>query len=275
MAAQRLSLLPPAFPKELLANLTQRELKGKFKRTTLGYLWSIINPAVNLAVYAVVFGVFFRATVPTGEPSGLNNYAFFLVCGLLPWTFLVNCLMGCAGSLVANEGLVKKVYFPRSVIPGAVVLSNIVGFLVELAVLCVALLIAGNMVLPWIPVLLLLVVIQSVFAFGLGLLLAVANAYYRDVSHFLAIFTNVWFYATPILYPITLIGDREIFGVPLQSLVELNPMWVFVDAYRDILYNLRFPTLTQWGALTVGSLAMLVIGAAVFRRFEPRLAEEL
>ncbi|HUW00967.1 MAG TPA: ABC transporter permease [Acidimicrobiales bacterium] len=275
MPAQRLSVLPPAFPKELLVNLTQRELKGKFKRTSLGYLWSIINPAVNLAVYAVVFGVFFDAQADPGDPSGLTGYAFFLVCGLLPWTFLANGLMGCSASLVANEGLVKKVYFPRSVIPGAVVLSNVVGFLVELAVLCVALLIAGNMVLPWIPLLLLLVAIQSVFVFGLGLLLAVANTYYRDVSHFLAIFLNVWFYATPILYPITLIGDREIFGIPIQSLVELNPMWVFVDAYRDILYNLRFPTITQWTSLTIGSLAVLAIGAAVFRRFEPRLAEEL
>jgi ABC-2 type transport system permease protein len=275
MAAQRLSLLPPAFPKELLANLTQRELKGKFKRTTLGYLWSIINPVVNLAVYGVVFGIFFQTKADPGDPSGLDNYAFFLVCGLLPWSFLANCLMGSAASLVANEGLVKKVYFPRSVIPGSIVLSNIVGFLVELAVLCVALLIAGNMVLPWIPVLLVLVAIQAMFAFGLGLLLAVANAYYRDVSHFLAIFTNVWFYATPILYPITLIGDRELLGIRIQSLVELNPMWVFVDAYRDILYNLRFPTFAQWTSLTIGSLAMLAIGAAVFRRFEPRLAEEL
>lgn len=275
MPARRLTVLPESFPKELLVNLTLRELRGRFKRSTLGYLWSVINPIVNLAVYAVVFGIFFRAQPDPGDPSGLDSYAFFLVCGLLPWTFLVNGLLGSAGSLVANEGLVKKVYFPRSVLPGSVVLSHLVGFVVELGVLCIALLFAGNMVLPWLPVVLVLVAIQSVFVFGLGLLMAVANAYFRDVSHFLAIFTNVWFYGTPIIYPISLIGDRELAGVRIQDVAELNPMWVFVDAYRNVLYDLRFPDLAQWAVLAIGSFAMLVVGASVFRRFEPRLAEEL
>lgn len=275
MAEPRIALLPPAFPRELLVNLTLRELRGKFKRTTLGYLWSVINPIVNLTVYAIVFGVFFGAQATAGDPSGLDSYPFFLVCALLPWTFLVNSITDAAGSLVANESLVKKVYFPRSVLPGAIVLSNLVGFLVEMMVLCVALLIVGNMVLPWLPVVLALIAIQAVFVFGLGLVLSVANAYFRDVGHFLAIFTNVWFYATPILYPITLIGDREVLGVRIVDLVELNPMWVFADAYRDILYHLRFPTAMQWGTLVVGSLVMLAIGATVFRRFEPLLAEEL
>lgn len=277
MAAPRLSVLPKSFPKELLANLTLRELRGKYKRTALGYLWSVLNPVLNLTVYSIVFGVLFGAgsNLDPGDPSGLDNYAFFLVCALLPWLFVTNGLSGSTSSLVANEGLVKKVYFPRAVLPGAVVLSHVAGFLIELGVLCIALLIAGNMVIPWIPVLLVLVMIQTVFVFGAGLLLAVGNAYFRDVSHFLAIFLNVWFYATPIIYPISFLQDKVVLGIDATWIARVNPMWIFADAYRSILYDLRFPTLVQWGSLTAVSLIMLVIGTEVFRRFEPRLAEEL
>jgi ABC-2 type transport system permease protein len=277
MAAPRLSVLPRSFPKELLINLTLRELRGKYKRTALGYLWSVLNPVLNIAVYSIVFGVLFGAgsSLDPGDPSGLNNYAFFLVCALLPWLYLTNCLSGSAGSLVANEGLVKKVFFPRAVLPGSVVLSHLAGFMIELVVLCLALLLVGNMVIPWIPVLLLLVAIQTVFVFGLGLLLAVGNAYFRDVSHFLAIFLNVWFYATPIIYPITFLEGKTVFGIDATTIAELNPMWIFADAYRDVLYNLRFPTVTQWALLTFVAVAALAIGTEVFRRFEPRLAEEL
>jgi len=104
-------------------NLTLRELRGKFKRSTLGWLWSIINPAANIAVYSIVFGVFFNVETPVGDPSGLEVYALFLMCGLIPWTFLSNSLGGAVGSIVGNEGLVKKVYFPRWVLPASSVLS--------------------------------------------------------------------------------------------------------------------------------------------------------
>ena len=278
VTALRDRIVPQSFPKELLINLTQRELKGKFKRSALGYLWSVINPVVNLAVYAVVFGVFFETHPPVGDPSGLNSYPFFLVCGLLPWTFLSNSLGGATGALVGNEGLVKKVYFPRSVLPASVVLSFLVSFLIELAVLSVALMLAGNFVLPWLLVLIPLIALQFAFCLGVGLALSVLNVYLRDVAHFLAIFLNVWFYATPVLYP----ADqppvhKQLLGItiPVRRLISLNPMAFFVDAYRDLLYHLRFPTFTQWAVLTVGSLGVLAVGAVIFRRLEPRLAEEL
>jgi lipopolysaccharide transport system permease protein len=265
-----------ALPTELLTNLTLREMRGRFKRSTLGWLWSVINPLASIAIYTLVFGVFLKVDTPEGDPSGLHVYGFFLVCGLLPWTFLTSGLNGGASSIVANEGLVKKVYFPRWVLPAASTLAWLANFGVELIVLGVVLLVAGNLVLPWIPVVIALMVLEAVFVLGLALLLSAANAYFRDVQHFLAIALNVWFYATPILYPPeTIPADSEFLGVAVRDLLAINPMAVFVDSYRAVLYDLAWPTLGQWAAMVAVAASSLALGAAGFRRLEPRLAEEL
>jgi ABC-2 type transport system permease protein len=274
----RSASLTSALPLELLTNLTLRELRSKFKRSTLGWLWSVINPLSSILIYGIVFGVVLEVEPPVGDPSGLHSYALFLVCGLLPWNFLAAGLGGAAGSIVANEGLVKKVYFPRWVLPASSVLSWMFSFGVELVVLAVVLAIFGNLVLLSIPMLLVVIVIQTGFVLGLGMLLSGANAYFRDVQHFLSIFLNIWFYATPILIPASEIPESyEVLGfdVPLADLFALNPMAGFVEAYRDLLYNLRGPTLATMGEVTLWTIASLVIGILAFRRLEPRLAEEL
>lgn len=264
------------YPRELLFNLTLRELRGKFKRSALGWLWSVINPMANIAVYSVVFGVFFAVDTPVGNPSGLEVYALFLMAGLLPWTFLSNGLSAAAGSVVANESLVKKVYFPRSVLPAAAVAAWFASYGIELLVFGAILLAVGNMVIPWVPLVLVLMVFQAAFVLGVGMVLAAINVYFRDVQHFLAIFLNIWFYATPVLYPPDLPPDRyQALGVdiPVRAILQLNPMAMFVGAYRDLLYHLRFPDLGAWAALGFGSMATLALGILVFSRFEPRLAE--
>jgi len=222
--------------------------------------------------------VFFNQHPPRGDPSGLDAYSMFLVAGLLPWTFLSNGLSGATGSIVANESLVKKVYFPRLVLPAASVAAWFSSFGVEMIVFAVVLLLVGNMAVPWLPLVLVLMVIQATFVLGIGLALSAANAYFRDVQHFLAIFLNVWFYATPIIYPSDLIPEsREVLGITVafRDLLSMNPMTKFVAAYRSLLYDLRSPALAQWLTLAVGSLLVLVVGMWVFSRVEPRLAEEL
>ena len=259
-------------------NLTLRELRGKFKRSTLGWLWSIINPAANIAVYSIVFGVFFSVNPPVGEPSGLQVYALFLMCGLIPWSFLSNSLGGAVSSIVGNEGLVKKVYFPRWVLPASAVLSWLASYGVELVVLAIILTIAGNFLLPWLPVLLLLMALQLGFTLGIGMVLSAGNAYFRDIQHFLSIFLNIWFYATPILYPPDLPPEsREVLGVtiPIRDILAANPMAAFVEAYRDVLYHLRMPDLSQLGYLTAMTVVSLVLGILIFNRLEANLAEEL
>ena len=263
--------------RDLLANLTQRELRGKYRRSVLGWAWSLINPLALAAMFTVVFSVVFRAGVPTGHPSGLNSYPLFLLCGLLPWNFLSNGINGSIGSLVGNANLVKKVYFPREVLVTSSVLSWVVSLLIEMGVLGVVLLLMGNMILPWIPMVLLLIALQFLFVTGVGLALSVFNVYFRDVQHFMAIFLQLWFYASPIIYPISFIAshDRMIGPVHLLTLYKLNPMAGFATSYQALLYDLRFPSWVQLGYVTLVSVASLTAGLLIFRRLDRRLAEEL
>ncbi|QGG95844.1 ABC transporter permease [Actinomarinicola tropica] len=264
-----------AYPTELLSNLTLRELRSKYKRSVLGWTWSIANPLMTIAVYTVVFATFIDIPPPVGDPSGMHIYGFFLVCGLLPWTLLAQGLTGAVSSLTANEGLIKKVYFPRSVLTTATVLSWLASHLIEVGVLLVALLLFGNMVLPWAVPLLLVTLLLSGFILGLGLLLAPANVYFRDIEHFTGIFLNLWFWLTPIIYPASLLEHRQVGGIELTTLLELNPMFHFVEAYRSLLYDLAWPSLTTWLAMVAAAGMAVVVGALAFRRLEPRLAEEL
>ena len=267
-----------ASSRELMVNLTLRELRGKYKRSALGWIWSLVNPLATMFMFAVVFRVFLRIEPPVGDPSGLHFFAFFLLCGLLSWNYLANSISGSIGALLGNANLIKKVYFPRQVLVGANVASWLVSFLVEMAVLVIALLFVGNVALMWIPAALLLVVIQTVFLVGIGLALSVLNVYFRDVQHFVGIGLQLWFYATPIIYPVTLVPQRvDLWGadVPLRRIYDLNPMVHIVEGFRDCFYHLRFPSLGGLAYAAAAAAVSLAVGWWVFAKLEFRLAEEL
>ncbi len=264
--------------RELMVNLTLRELRGKYKRSLLGWSWSLLNPLATMLIFTIVFKFFFKIGEETGDPSGLEVFALFLVIGLLPWNFLSNGMNGSMDALVGNANLIKKVYFPREVLVAANVASWVVSLLIEMAVLAVVLLIAGNLVLPWLPVVLLVVAIQTVFVLGLGLGLSVLNVYFRDVRHLVGILLQLWFYSTPIVYFRRMVPPKaDVFGweVPLGTLYDLNPMVQFVEAYRDCLYDLRFPSLGRCAYIVGAAVVALAGGLLAFRRLEPKLAEEL
>ena len=264
--------------RELLGNLVSRELRGKYKRSFLGWSWSLVNPLSLAAVYTVVFVVIFKAPAPEGQPSGLKAFPLFLLTGLLPWSFLSNTITGSVGSLTGNASLVNKVYFPREILVASTTFSWVVSLGIELAVLAAVLLAFGNQVLPWLPVVAVLVLLQTVFALGVGLALSVLNVYFRDVQHFMAILLQVWFYATPVIYPISFVQsyvDRHDPAFPVMFVYQLNPMVAFVESYHRVLYDLRFPELGDFLWAAVSAFLSLAIGWAVFKKFEPRLAEEL
>jgi ABC-2 type transport system permease protein len=271
-----------AAARELTVNLTLRELRGKYKRSLLGWSWSLLNPLATVIIFAIVFRYFLHVKVPPGSPSGLDNFALFLVCGLLPWNYLSNGLNGAMLTLVGNANLVKKVYFPREALVVSNVASWVYSLLIELGTMCIFFLIFGNMVLPWIPVVLGLILLQTIFVLGVALLLSALNVYFRDIQHLFGIVLLGWFYATPVVYPISLVeaADKtkpELLGhqVPLLTLYKLNPMTRLVGAYRNALFDLRFPPL--WDVLYIfgSGVVMLVIGWYVFNRLEGRMAEEL
>ena len=264
--------------RELVMSLTRRELRGKFKRSLLGWSWSLVNPLATMVIFTVVFGIFLDVEPSPGDPSGLSSFALFLLCGLLPWNFTSNGINGSMGALLNNSNLIKKVYFPREVLIGAVIASSGVGFMIEMAVLTVALIVAGNFVIPWLAPALFLAAIQAVLITGIGLFLSVVNVYFRDLQHLVGIMLQFWFYSTPIVYPLEVVPRRaEMLGVdvPVRTLYELNPMVRLVEAYRDCLYDLRFPPLADIVYLLVVAAVVMVVGLLVFLRLEPKLAEEL
>jgi ABC-2 type transport system permease protein len=259
--------------RELFVNLTLRELRSKYKRSVLGWTWSLFNPLTSLLIYGFVFGLLFGATAEVGDPSGIDSYAMFLMCGLLPYNFLSNGLNGGMGALIGNGNLVKKVYFPREILVAASTASWLVSFLIELAVLAVALVFFGNVIVLWIPMVLALVALEVVFVLGLALMLAATAVYFRDLQHLLSIVLQVWFYSAPIVYPLSLVEEK------LTSwqitLYNLNPLTRFVEAFRDVMYDMRMPPIDELGYLLLVSVASLIAGLAVFSRLEGKLAEEL
>jgi ABC-type polysaccharide/polyol phosphate export permease len=264
--------------RELTINLTLRELRGKYKRSFLGWGWSLLNPVLSTGVYWVVFSLFLRIQPPVGHPSGLHLFVVFLLCGLLPWTFFQNAIDSSLEVLISNGNLIKKVYFPRQVLVAASVNALLASFLIELGVLAVVVLVVGNMVLPWIPVVLLLVVVETVFVLGIGLLLSVLNVYFRDIKHFTKIALQILFYASPIVYPIRLVPLRaDILGwnAPLRRLYSLNPLVRMMACYRNVFYDLRFPALWDLAYFFTWAVGVLVLGWWVFSRLEGRLAEEV
>jgi len=269
--------------RELLANLTQREISGKYRRTALGQLWSLANPIAAIIIYTFVFSFIFQITAPIGDPSGLQNYALFLVCALLPWLFFQRVLSQGVDSIVDNAGLVQKVYFPRVVLPLSLMGSSLFTWLFEMGVLIVALIIVGGLsVVPFIPVVLLFMVLLAAFAGGLAMVLSILNVYFRDLSYLVSLILQFWFYLTPILYPVTLVQSQSdkiggIAGTPitLYDIYRLNPMEPFVAIFRNLLYDNRLPDLAPVLAASAWALVFVVAGYLLFWRKEKMLAELL
>jgi len=268
--------------RELLANLVSREVKGKYKRTVLGQLWSLANPLALMLIYTFVFGLIFRSNPEPGDPSGLDVFALWLLCGLLPWIFFSTVLTMGAGSLVANAGLIQKVYFTRIVLPLSVVGSTAYSWLFEMAVLVIALSIVGGFVLPWIPLALLLMVMLTVFAAGVALMLSVANVYFRDTQYFLTIGLQIWMYLTPIIYPASLVtrASNDVGGlagtaITIDGIYRLNPLYHYVAVFRQVLYDNRWPDPVEMLICLAWALGAIVVGMIVFRRNEKNLAEAL
>jgi ABC-2 type transport system permease protein len=256
--------------RELLVNLTLRELRSKYKRSFLGWAWSTVNPLATMAVYTVVFSLFFRASPPPGVHK-LNYYSLFLLCGLLPWNFFSISIMGSIGSVVGNAALIQKTYFDRKLLPASNVAANLVSHGIEMAVLTVVLVGFGDWeAAAFIPATIVLMLVMAVFALGLGLLFSSLNVYFRDVEHFMSIVLLVWIYLTPIIYPLTLHGIH-----PYLTWLKLNPMTEMTECFRDVLYYGHLPPLTQFGYFAAAAFVSLGLGVLVFRRLEARMAEEL
>jgi ABC-2 type transport system permease protein len=256
----------------LIGNLAQRELKARYKRSVLGWAWSLINPATTLLIYAIVFGTLLKIEPPVAGNGELKNFALYLFCGLVVWNFFSLVVNSSMGALVGAGGLLRKVYFPPEcpvVASGLVALTQTA---IETAILLAIMIVVGNV--SWtflmVPVLLALLML---FSIGLGLLFSLFNVYYRDVQYLVVVGLNVLFYATPIVYTMQLVDANA--PAPVRVLVTLNPLTQFVGAMRDTVYDLSMPNAARLAGLVLVSFGSAIIGWAIFRRFAVRVSEEL
>ncbi len=262
--------------RELLVNLTMRDVKGKYRRTILGQLWSLINPLATMLVYTIVFSFIFKAQPRPGNPSGLDVYPLWLICGLLPWTFFTRVVTGSMSSVIQGAGLIKKVYFPRMQLPLAAVGATGFTWLNEMGLVVVVVLLFGGWSLPWIPLLLVAMVLFAMFASGIGMMFAILNVHFRDTEHFVSIALRLLLYLTPVLYPLTIIEKlSKTQGAWILDLYEANPIEHYMEVFRNLLYDNRWPAATDWLWCAGCAVVFFVAGFTIFMRNERKLAVQL
>jgi len=257
----------------LLWNLTLRELRAKYRRSILGWGWSMLNPLSQMLIYTVVFGAIFGIQARQGDPSGIDIYSLYLLSGILPWGF-INLICGLGlNSLIGNAALVRKVRFARETLIFSEVLFSLVQFSIEMTLLCVVLLIFGSPLLPWLPMLLFLMLLLAVFTSGLALILSIGAVFFRDLKYLWTIISQIWFFATPVIYDPARV-EEKISGF-WYSVYHWNPSTAFIRSFRHVTFDGRAPDWSDVAVLVVISFASLAIGLAVFSRFSRRIAEEL
>lgn len=243
----------------LIRGLVQRDLTVKYKGSVLGFAWSLLHPLVMAAVYTLAFR--YVVKVP------IERFPLFLLSGLLPWMFFAGALAAATSSVADNGTLVRKVAFPRAVLPLAAVLSQLVQFGLMYTVMVPAAFVIGGGVSPSWAALIPVIVLQTAFTIGLGLLLATAYVFVRDARHLLDVTLQVWFWLTPIVYAASLAPEQ------IRRWLQLNPMLHFVTAYQQIVMQHIVPSAATFGLLAVVAGTTLLAGWLVFGKAQRRFAE--
>ena len=252
----------------LLATLTARELKARYRGSLLGFFWSLVNPLLLLAVYTLVFDVVFR-----NRAGGAQPYAVFLLSGLFPWIWFSGALLDGTVSLSANAGLLRKAVFPAEVLPVVSTLASLAHYLLALPVLLGALAVARALHYPvggWTILLLpLALALQLPFTAGLALALAALNVHFKDVRDLLANLLTLAFFLTPILYPLQTVASVR----SLRLLVSANPVTPFIRLYQELLFFGRVPDASLWLQAAGLALVAWAIGSWLFDRLAQTLVE--
>jgi lipopolysaccharide transport system permease protein len=247
--------------RELLYFLTWRDIKVRYKQTILGAAWAIIQPLCTMLIFTLFFGKL------AGLPSDGVPYPIFAYAGLLPWTFFSNAVINSGNSLVGSSNLITKVYFPRMIIPGAAVGAGLVDFAIAFVVL-IALMIYYGVVLTWsVLALPLLVALTALLALGVGLWMSALNVKYRDIRYALPFLIQLWMFASPVIYPASLMPEKW------RWVLWFNPLTGIIEGYRASLLG---RTQFNWTALSVSftiTLLLLVYSAYAFRRMEKTFAD--
>jgi ABC-type polysaccharide/polyol phosphate export permease len=243
--------------------MTVRHLRGQYKQSILGYAWALLIPLAQMIIMTFVFSTIIKIEVP-----GVS-FALFLFVGLLPWNFFSSSVSSSTDSVVGAANLVTKVYFPREILPAAAILTKVVDLLFASIILVALMVYYGHTpteTIVWVP---LLFMAQFLFTLGLSLPLAALNLFFHDVRYLVGVALTLWFYLTPIIYPVYIVPDKY------QWLFDINPLSVFIDAYRRVILYDQSPDMPKF-LLGLGiSLATCIVGYYFFKKLEPGFADRI
>jgi ABC-type polysaccharide/polyol phosphate export permease len=265
-----MTLRSAAAHRNLLYLLSLKELRTRYKKSILGWAWSLLNPLTQMLIFTVVFIYIFKANPLPGDPSGLKNFPLYFLSGILPFNFFGISVTSAIGNVQGGANLIKKVRFPNEHLVFSVVVAQFVTLMIELSLLTVVMLLVGHMVLPWLPALLAVLLLLAVFTSGVALMLAAANVFYHDVNYLWGIVNQMLFYVTPIIYFPAVLNLRV-----LELIANYGPTGSFIVSVHNIVYDLRFPGLGRMGELVIMSFGTFLLGAWVFGRLAPKFAEEM
>lgn len=273
---------------ELLANLTKKEVKVRYKGSFLGIAWSLVTPLLMTAIFTVVFATFLRIPV--------ENFAAFFLSGYLIWQFYSNSLNSSVGAIVTNGALIKKVYFPREVLPVSLVLSHAFHLVIALVVISPLFFLMRGNVAPYLPAVTGGLVLLLVFTLGMGMMFAALNVSFRDLQELTQVIFMAWFYGTPIIYPFYLVQGARQEAVAqgqwvapvlpyIEAVILANPMYWFVQVFQRSLYGTALPGEDSlppawpephaWAICGAWAVAALLVGWWLFHRRAVTFAKEV
>ena len=228
--------------REMIVSMIRRDLRGRYKASVLGFLWTFLNPLFQLFIYTMVFSIIMRANI--------EDFYIYLFIGLVPWNFFSASLAGGSSCVIAQENLIKKIYFPRLVLPITYVTSAFVNMLLTFIIIFI-------------------VLIEYVLALGMCMLTSALTVYFRDLEYILNIFAMAWMYLSPIMYTTEMVPEN------LRPIFKWNPLSAIIETYHEILYYKKIPQLSTLGSATIWGLIFLIVGILAFEKLQKNFVEEL
>ena len=247
--------------RELLKTTTQKEVRGKYKHSFLGVLWSFLNPLLQIMVYAIVFPYILK--------NNQEHYVVFLCCGIIPWNFFATAINRSASTMLENGNIIKKVYFPREILPISVVTSEAINFVISTLIILAFVIFDGIHLTHYILYYPLILIVQYLLILVISFIVSSITVYIRDLQHLIVVALQLFFYATPIVYATNLIPEE------VAWILNLNPMTYIINGYRDIFLNQTAPNVMMLLMLLVGLIIACVISYAIFHKLQKGFAEEL
>ena len=247
--------------REMLKTSIKKDIGGKYKNSFLGVLWSFVNPLLQILVYAIIFPLIMK--------SDIENYVVFMVCGLIPWNYFSTVINRSSFTMIENGNIIKKVYFPREILPISVVTSETVTFLISSILILLFTFGYGLEITINIIFYPLVLLVQYIMLLGISLIVSSVTVYFRDLQHFIGVLLQLFFYATPIVYAV------DVIPVNFQWILKFNPMTYIIEGYRDIFWGQTSPDISTLLIVLAIGVVLCIVGYLIFNKLQKRFAEEL